>query len=235
MEAIFDFVDLGEGDHDMATLKYSGSEIKCKTCIVGVTPSACSFLAAITENLNPLGFFIITVHDILNPIDYANGSEPQTKFVRSFRNEVFRINDTVLILFERPNLCTLQSVNSVFEMTGAERMLVLNSTTESEFIGEVSAPKMFILSNQEIATYEKLPFPNQISHVAAGLLTVGSTENIAVTVTHLVEPSGGPSVESMMLWSRYLAGIIEIDEEATAQHARHIAKIRAANLNGVYS
>lgn len=234
MKPIFDFVDIGEGDHEIASLAYSGSDIKCKTCIVGVTPSACSILSAITENLNPTGFFIITVSDILNPIDYANGAEPHTKFIRAFRNEVFRVNDVTIILFERPNLCSMQSVKSVLEMTDAESVIVLNSILERDFVGHVAPPKLFVLSNQE-TDKDVLPFPNTISNISAGLLTLGSVQNIAVTVCHLVEAAAGPTAESMMLWSQYLTGIIPINEEETAKHAHHLAKIRAANLNGVYS
>lgn len=235
MKPIFDFVDIGEGDHEIASLTYSGSDIKCKTCIVGVTPSACSILSAITENINPIGFFIITLNDILNPIDYANGADPQTKFIRSFRNEVFRLNDITLILFERPNLCTVQSVNSVLEMTGAETVIVLSSILEGDFVGEIVTPKMFILSNQETAEDVRLPFPNKISDIAAGMLTIGSIQKVSVAVCHLIEAPTGPSVESMMLWAQYLTRVIPMNEDETSKHAHHLAKIRAANLNGVYS
>ncbi|OHT09639.1 hypothetical protein TRFO_21454 [Tritrichomonas foetus] len=234
-EKVFSFINLSEGDHEYATFKYVGADISNKICFCAVSPSACSLFSAITEDLNPVGFFIITINDIINPIDFANGSEPCTKFIRSFRNEVFKIGDVTFILFERPNICTSESVNAVIEMVKPEEIHVFGSISKNEFIGETEAPKIYYLSTDQIEGDSKLAYPNTIKDVAAGLLIRGLVNRIKVKVLHLVESDHGANVDSMELWAAKIADYIQIDASAKAKHANHIAKIRYVNLNGIYS
>ena len=234
-ERIFDFVDLSVGDHEVATFKYVGNDLKCKTCLVGVTPLGCSFLGAFTATLNPIGVFVVNVNDVLNPLEYANGSNPQCYFIRSFRSEVFRIGDVVLIQLERPHLAVHESVKSVLEMTEAEQVIVLSSVPKKEFAGEVAAPKLFALSTREEETIEILPAPNSVSNVGAGLLTLGALSNRHVRVLHVVEGEDSTMEQAMKLWMNELAEFLPITNiDDLAHNAALIAKRRTLDRTILY-
>jgi hypothetical protein len=57
------------------SFKYVGSQVTFPICICSVTPSAISFLSA---DQNLVGFVAVTVQEICNPLDYANGKEAVT-------------------------------------------------------------------------------------------------------------------------------------------------------------
>ena len=225
MARIFDFVDLSVGDHEVAAVKYIGSDIKCRTCVVGASSGACAFIGEATKSLNPIGVFVITLHDISNPIEYANGSEPQLSFVRDFRNEVFRIGNSVLIQFEESKLCMHECVNNVIEMTKAEDIIVLTSADRESFIGPIEPPKLFALSTIDEETVKLLPYPNKIENIAAGFLTLGPLHNIRVRVLHLVEDSMNMTSEAVEMWIQELSGILS-DQNITDLADRASRSIR---------
>lgn len=231
--SIFTYTDLSDGDHEITTMKYVGEDAKNSICFVAVSPSACAFFSSITEDMNPVGFFIVTVHDILNPIEYANGQKPIMKFVRSIRNEVFKIQNLTLVSFEHAELCVHQCVNSVFETINPESIYILHSNTKSEFPCDVEVPYLYFLPSE--TEEQRIPIKNQIKGIAAGLLTIGEIQNVKVQVCQLVEDDIGSSVESMYLWSKFISKHINIDPEMIAKHANLNAKIRAVNQNGVFT
>ena len=236
MDRIFDFVDLSVGDHEVATFEYVGTnDIKCKTCVVGVTQLGCSFLGAFTATLNPIGVFVVNVNDVVNPLEYANGSDPQHLFIRSFRSEVFRIGDVVLIQFERPQLAVHESVKRVLEMTEAEQVIVLSSMPKEEFVGNVEAPKLFALSTREEEAIEILPAPNSVRNVSAGLLTLGALSNRHVRVLHIVEGEDSTMDQAMKLWMNEMGEFLPITNvDELAHNAALICKRRNLDRTSLY-
>lgn len=238
-EKVFSFVDLSEGDHELAFFKYVGDDITNKICFCAVSTSSCSLFSTLTEDLNPVGYFIITINDIINTIPYANGADPCTKFVRSFRNEVFKIGQVTLVLFENPEICTKESVNAVFDLIKAEQIYVFSTISKNQFKNETEFPKIYYMATKVEEEYEKeigkndneskLPYPNRLQNIAAGLLTLGEIKNIKVKVFQLVEDSKGPSAESMTLLMNKMKDFIQIDIPKKAQQACHIASIRSSN------
>ena len=240
-DKVFTFVDLTEGDHEFSSMKYVGEDISNKICICSVSNSSSSLLSAITEEINPIGFFIINISDIINPIDFANGSEPCLKFVRSFRNEVFKIGEITLIIFEKPNLCAKQSVDTIFEMVKPQEILVLDSIPKSSFVGETDFPTTYILPNQifkretENIEYPILPAVNKVSGVGAGLLIRGEIENVKARFVQVVEDDKGPSINSLTLLAKEVSKYIQIDINAKTKLAYIISKNRLTNSHGIYS
>jgi hypothetical protein len=187
------------------------TDIKSSTCICATTTSPCSFLAAIVEGQQPTGYFIVTIHDIMNPIDYANGSEPSTKFIRSYRN--------------RSTFCVFQIVTSIFDLVAPERIIVLGSISKTNFVGETAVPRLFLLS-AAAGDEERLPPPNTIRDVSAAILTIGLARGIPVKVWHVVEDPAGPSVDSMSRLGQVVAAIVPIDLPTVAGHAQHLARVK---------
>lgn len=232
MEQVFSFVDLSEQDHQFSTFKYSGNEIKNNICICAVSPTSLALFSSIVEDFNPVGFFITTIHDIINPIDYANGNEPSTKFIRSFRNEVYVMNDMTIILYEKPNVCTKEAVNTIFDLVKPEKILVFTSLSNQEFKESIEIPKLFFLSNfpeSNLEQLEKLPSPHKIEHMPAGLLILGDIYKVNVCVYALVEDLAHPAIESMKLMLSSISNLIQCDTEITAKQALQIATARFAN------
>ena len=239
-EKVFSFVDLSEGDHELAFFKYVGDDISNKICFCAVSTSSCSLFSSLTEDLNPTGYFIITINDIINTIPYANGADPCTKFVRSFRNEVFKIGQVTLVLFENPEICAKESVNAIFDLVKAEQIYVFSSIPKNQFKSETEFPKIYYMATKIEEQYEKetgrtndneikLPYPNKLQNIPAGLLILGEIKNIRVRVYQLVEDSKGPTVESMTLLIDKMKDFIQIDIAKKAQQACHIATIRSSN------
>ncbi|KAK8885098.1 hypothetical protein M9Y10_044227 [Tritrichomonas musculus] len=236
-EKVFSFVDLSEGDHEFATFKYVGDDISNKICFCAVTPSSCSLFSTLTDELNPVGFFIITINDIINTIDYANGADPCPKFVRSFRNEVFKIGEVTIVLFENPEICSKESVDAIFDLVKAEQIFVFSTISKNLFKTDTESPKLYYIATKKSEENKrdldsqndnesKLPFPNRLENISAGLLILGEIKNIGVRVFQLVEDPKGPTVESMSLLLGKMTKFIHFDIEKKAQQACHIANIR---------
>jgi hypothetical protein len=223
---MFSYADIGCGDHQLSTFKYVGPHVTSPICICSVTPSASSLLSAITADQNPVGFVAVTVHEICNPLDYANGREAVTRPIRSFRSQVFRYSDTVVfILFEKANLCVFETVQFIFESIAPERIVVLGSIQAKDFVGEVRAPEVFFLSSNQ-SDRPRLPAPNTMRHIAAALLVWGEVKNIPVQACQLVEEDSGPTIASMELLAKVVATFALLDVTEIAKHANHIEKIR---------
>jgi hypothetical protein len=223
--AVFSFLDLTECDHEMATCKYVGSDIKSALCICSTTTSTCSLLAALVEPRQPAGYFIVTIHDIMNPIDYSNGSEPSTKFIRAYRNEVFLHNGVALILLNRSSFCVSPIVASIFALVAPERVVVLDSIPKSQFIGETAVPRVFVLGTGP-TDGDRLPPPNALRDAAAAILAIGLARRVPVTVWQAVQDAGGPSAESIALLGHVLSDFVAIDVPAVAAHALNLAKAK---------
>jgi hypothetical protein len=216
----FSFIDLDESDHEMATFKYVGPDIKCATCICATSPESCSLLAGLTESRNPTGYFIITIHDVMNPIDYANGGEAATKFIRSFRDEIFIIDTFALVLLRQADLCTFQIANSIFDLIQPVTVVALTSTSRESFLGHTDVPKLFCVTRGQTED-PRLPPPNTVQHSAAALLAIGEVRNIPTTVWDVVEES--TTLESMMLLANCVARLMPIDVGDVAKRGLQLA------------
>jgi hypothetical protein len=168
--------------------------------------------------------------DIMNPIEYAGGRDPLTKCLGSTINGVFRKGDVVIILFRRPKACVRESVDYVFKVMKCLKVVVLSSTPKSNFIGDVSIPSIFFLSNKA-HNGRQLPTPNKVEGIAGGFLTIGGIEGRDVTVCEVVEEEAGATVESMRLLTEVVATVLSLEDgvEAVAQHAHFTAKNRFGN------
>jgi hypothetical protein len=216
-------MDLDESDHEMATFKYVGPDIKCATCICATSPQSCSLLAALTESRNPTGYFIVTIHDIMNPIDYANGSEPATKFIRSFRNEIFIIDTFALVLLRQADLCAFQIATSIFDLIQPVTIVALASASRESFVGRTDVPKLYCVTREQTED-PKLPPPNTVRHSAAALLAIGEVRNVPTTVWDVVEES--TTLESMTLLASSVARAMPIDVANVAKRGLELATSR---------
>jgi hypothetical protein len=223
---MFSFEDIGCGDHQLGTFKYVGSQVTSPICICSVTASASSLLSAITADQCPVGFIVVMVHEICNPLDYANGREAVTRPIRSFHSQVFRHSDKVIfILFENANFCVFETVQFIFESIAPERIVVLGSILAKDFIGAVHAPDIFFLSSNQ-CDQPRLPAPNTVHHIAAALLIWGDVKNVPVQACELVEEDSGPTVASMELLAKVVSTVTPLGVTEIAKHANHIETIR---------
>jgi hypothetical protein len=164
----------------------------------------------------------------MNPIDYANGSEPSTKFVRSYRNEAFVANGVTFLLLNRSSFCVFDIVTSIFDLVSPEQVVVLDSVSKGSFVGETSVPKLFLLS-AETGDQDRLPVPNSIRDVSAGILAVGLSRGVPVNVWQAVEDQSGPTIEGMSLIGEVVRGFVPIDLPTIAGRALHLAKAKIGN------
>lgn len=191
--------------------------------MVAVTSSACALIAAIANDSPPIGFFLVNVGDIMNPIAYANGMEPQTKSMRVYRNEVFCLNDTVFVAFQPVASCTAHFVRSILEMTAAETVVVLSSMSVTKYVGNPDAPQIYTLPDKQPGV-AALPAPNKVTGVAAGLLTIGILQGTDVRLFHVVESEPGADNASMALLLHAISDIVHVDVETVSQRAHRIYK-----------
>lgn len=223
---IFSVLDLGIEDHQISSLKYSGENILNKYCVCGVTTLGRSFLSGLTEiiGLNPVGYFVATIEEITNPVEYANGGDPKTKFIRSIRSEVFVYREITIIMIEKPNLCEREFIEQIFNLVKPEKIYILDSVKKDENL------KITFLSNKEEKSIN-----NIIDNISAGFLIMGKFENIEVNVHYLTVNKNGSSSESMKLWADSMKDIFQINSDNMSKHANYIAQIREKNINSIYS
>jgi hypothetical protein len=230
MSALFSFIDLTEDDHEMAMFKYSGPDLKCTTCICATTANSRAFLSSAANELNPVGYFIITIHDISNPIDYANGAEPRTKPIRSVRNEIFQSGPTLLVLLEQPDLCPSDIAHFIFHTVKPELVIALVTIPISAYRGEgISAPQLFRVSLDD--SHEvKLPPPNRITNIGAALLAYGELWKHRVHILEVVEGDSGPTLESLALFTGPLRDYFEESADILAARAFRLAQGRSSHV-----
>ena len=207
MDKIFDFPGFSQRDRELSTLRYVGNDIKCKICVVAATKSACTLLSHVVNGYNPIGFFVVGLNEVINPIEYANGESPDLKIINSYRYPVFRIGETILVHLADPNLPPHKPVSLLLDLTAAQEIFILNSSPESEFIGDAIAPSLFILS----PTTSELPLPNRVTGIAAGMLLLAPLHKANPRVLHLIEPSSGLNRQAMLTWSAPLNDFLLFD------------------------
>ena len=216
MAQYFNVSDLTSDDHYYESIKYVGGDCKSSICFCGISQAASALISTIVEDLNPIGYFVITLHDILNPVDYSNGNEPNLIFIRSFRNEVYKNGDITFIKFAESSVMEQQqTAKAIFETVSPKTIFVLDSKKKRTFSDNCYENSVYTLSNREKGSIENsLSSPNQICGLSAGILiySIPFEKEIECIIEYLCEPDDSLVSFSFTDWTRLILSKIDEDQ-----------------------
>ena len=172
---IWDGSALTESDKTLTKVRYEGSPITANSFICAVSTSSLSLIKAISEKSRPVGHFIVELYDINEPCQYANGNDSEINIIKTFKNPVILMDNVCLISFEHIFRCSHEIVRIFYETFKPKNVIVLESMHRSLFHGNTEVPSLYILS--ETVEQPKLPLPNLISGLSAGLLNYSTLHN----------------------------------------------------------
>ena len=216
MAQYFNVSDLTSDDHCFESIKYVGGDCQSSICFCGISQPASALISTIVEDLNPIGYFIITINDILNPVDYSNGNEPNLIFIRSFRNEVYKNGDITFVKFSESKIMEQQqTAKIIFEKISPKTIFVLDSQKKRLFVDKCHENIVYSLSNRMNGSKEdSLNSPNQICGLSAGILihSIPYEKEIECIIEYLCEPDDNLSSFSFADWTRLVLSKIEEDQ-----------------------
>ena len=220
MAQYFNVTDLTSDDHIFETIKYVGKDCKSSICYCAISQSASAFISTIVEDLSPVGYFVLKLNDVLNPVDYANGNEPNMIFIRSVKNEVYKNGELTFVKFVEDNILDQRQVAKLlFDTITPKTLYILDSKKKKSFPYNALENTVYTLSNIETSTHaHRMQYPNQICGLSASFLVESIlhhnvTESI---ILYLCEPDEMTSL-SFAEWARLI--LDKIDHERVSNLA----------------
>ncbi|KAH0785151.1 hypothetical protein GPJ56_011097 [Histomonas meleagridis] len=232
-KAIWDSSALSELDQFKYSVEYKGSDINSKICICSSSKSSSYFIGSLAKNLKQIGSFDVSIYRIEEPTKYANGGESDFTFLQKFSNHVYTKDDVCIVNFVHTDGCYNEIIKSFFDTLKIQEIIVLDSVHQSYFMGDTKAPSMYILSSSDEGP--KLPQPNIISGLSAGIITYANVKTIPCKILQMVEEDTGASKESMGIWATYLTKYIQSDISSISFAANRIAEDHKSFMNNLYS
>lgn len=230
---IWDGSALTESDKTLTKVRYEGSPIAANSFICAVSNSSLSLINAITEKSRPVGHFIVELYDINEPCQYANGNDSEINLIKSLKNPVILMDNICLISFEHNFRCSHDIVRVFYETFKPKNVIVLDSMHQSLFHGKTEVPSLYILS--ENVERPKLPLPNLISGLSAGLLNYSTLYNANCRIWEMIEEDFGPSSSSYKIWAAKINEILPLDISAIVSRAVTLNHIRENGMGLVYT
>lgn len=230
---IWDGSALTDADKTITKVKYEGSDIKANHFICGTSVSSISLIKAITENIKPIGSFILEVYDISNPCNYANGEEPELNLIKKFKNDVYLVNNVCIASFEHAEDCQHQLIQLYYSTFKPTELIILSSMHKSLYHGQTNVPSLYILS--ESGEKPKFPQPNIICGLAAGFFSYSALTKTKCSIWEVVEEDFGANTASFRLWAEKLKDLISIDVSKIAIRAVRFNEIRQNDMGLVYT
>lgn len=188
MNQPFSALDISNEDHIFEQTKYVGKPCQSSVCFLAVSPESSSLISALTEEMNPVGFFLIDISDISNPVDYANGSDCSLMFLKSFRNEVFKLGDITLVNFTNYRSNHQEYAHLILQTVAPKEIYVFDVLSK-EIVQESKEPTKFfeftnITSNDANVSF---PMPNSVSGISASIIAESFIQNELLFKVLLVE------------------------------------------------
>ena len=212
MAQFFNVVDLTSDDHIYETVKYVGSDCSSSICFCAISQPGSALISAIVEGFSPVGYFILSTHDVLNPVDYSNGNDPNLIFIKSTRNEVYKNGDITFVKFAEGAIINQSTVsNIIIEKVSPKIIYVLDSQKKSLFINDSRENSVYTLGNDNMLV-NTLSSPNQVSGLSASLLIESMIKKINCTIELLCEPDDKLSNFSFAEWTRKILSVIDNDQ-----------------------
>lgn len=230
---IWDGSALTDADKIITKVKYEGNEIKANHFICGTSSSSISLIKAITENIKPVGSFILDIYDISNPCNYANGEDPELRHIKKFKNDVYLINDVCITSFDHTEDCQHQLVQLYYNTFKPTDLIILNSMHRSLFHGQTNVPCLYILSESD--EKPKFPQPNIVCGLAAGFFNYSVFAKAKCCIWEIVEDDFGGSAASFRLWAEKLKDLISIDVSKVTSRASRYNELKQNDMGLVYT
>ncbi|EAX98654.1 hypothetical protein TVAG_403360 [Trichomonas vaginalis G3] len=231
--SVFTAVDISSEDHSFESIKYIGKDCKSSICLCAVSTESSALFSAITNELNPIGFFLADISDISNPIEYANGIEPKLMFLRSFRNEVFKIGDITLVNFSNYAVCHQELAQLLIDTISPKSIYVFNTislTDTSKNSDDISFTEFTNMKNA--SEEEKYKIPKLVKGISASIITYSFIQQeLQYKVSILETKRKTISQEDFKVWTKIILDIIEDDKKKNNSVTPNLTSEDVINLS----
>ena len=207
---VFSAVDITIEDHTYESIKYIGDNCESSICFCAISQSANSLISALTDEFTPIGYFIITISDILNPIEYSNGDTPSLMFIRSYRNEIYKNGNVSFVCFSESDVKNQSEITkAIYKTINPTSIVVFDSQKKSKFIGKSEENTVYTFGMNSTTTF---PSPDKICGLSASLFIESMLhKDVKCMIYYLCESDDEPITKAFEEWTNILLEYIEND------------------------